>query len=102
MQECENCIHNNVCEEFTKIGLFPNCKVSALVQKRVAGKDCDCEYFREEMYGKWLKAECKSPNGYICNKCGKISHQKITGWDSGKIEIFFLKFCPNCGIRMDV
>ncbi len=102
MQECGDCIHNKVCTEFAKIGLFPNCKASTLIQKRVAGKECNCEYFRKEMYGKWLKAECKCPECFICNKCGEVSPQKITGIDNGKIEIVFSKFCPNCGTRMDV
>lgn len=49
MQECKECIHNNVCTEFAGIGIFPNCKASTLIQKRIAGQDCDCVHFREEL-----------------------------------------------------
>ena len=101
MQDCKECVHNEVCTEFSKTGLFPNCKASSLIQKRVTDKGCDCEHFRKEIYGKWLETDCKCFDCFVCNKCGKISHQKITGWDSGKIKIVFSKFCPNCGTRMD-
>lgn len=101
MQDCKECVHNRVCTEFSRTGLFLTCKVSSLIQKCVENKDCDCEHFRKEIYGKWIKANCKCLDCFSCDKCGETSHQKMTGWDSGKLEIVFSKFCPNCGIRMD-
>lgn len=101
MQECKKCLHNNVCKEFASIGLFPNCKASSLIQKCVANKDCDCVYFREEIYGEWLKADCKCLECFVCSKCGETTQHELTEIDNGKPKIVLSRFCPNCGIRME-
>lgn len=97
MQDCKECIHNRVCAEFSRIGLFPNCKASSIIQKRVIDKDCDCEHFRKEIYGKWISYSSKWLDCFMCNKCGVPCPTEKT--DKGCKDVLS-KFCPKCGVRM--
>lgn len=103
MQKCEECIHNEVCTDFMKNGLFPNCFKCEPVHKRLSKKDCDCKFFQSEKHGNWLRtSEVKGIDWYKCSLCGNIQHQQSEiNFSTGKRECFFSEYCSKCGAKMD-
>jgi hypothetical protein len=61
------------------------------------GEIYDIEYEPERKTGKWILLEECANAGYYCSECRKRVVKE--GW-SGTVKK--IKFCPNCGAKMEV
>ena len=53
----------------------------------------DCGELATVVHGRWVSAEAKPRLIYFCSACGEK-------WGYGSIS--YMKYCPNCGAKMDL
>ena len=85
MALCEKCVHKPVCGKYVATG----------------GHVRECEHFKEERSGRWLKV--KEPLGYRdvdCVECSCCHESWIIDEDYEFDDFGGWNYCPNCGADM--
>ena len=101
MARCKDCVHVEVCEDFTKEKLSPKRAEELLPVLREHGRTCDHfkdrARFVELPCAEWIEDE--DMYGEPIFRCSNCNERFVLEEGTPLDNCYF--YCPNCGAKMD-
>lgn len=87
-EQCKKCFHFQVCANVLQNDLF-------IREVMLGEKEPECKQFVEVVHGEWRCVGLDPQDPYFVCSCCKIGYSTIYH------ECEEMKYCPNCGAKMD-